>query len=693
MSWLEALPAFLVTIAVLVVPGAAITLAFGVRGVTAVVLTPLASVSIIGLTTLLGTVLPLPWSALPIAIMTVVLCAIVVGLRLLLRPHWSTGAVVRDGRRYGWAFAAAAVGAFVLVAWRVVDAFGDPGNISQTFDNIYHLNAVRYILDTGDASPLHIASLTWNVDHISSYYPDTWHALVATVAQLSGATIPVAVNAANIAIAAVIWPLGGLLLSRVILGNRPIAVLAAGVLSAAFGAFPLRMLDFGVLYPNLLSISLLPGVLAVVAAGFGLGIRPAQSPLVRWLLVAAVVPGLALAHPSTLVALLGFTVPIAVVAGIRLVGRMRAAHAKPLAYVVRGVIAAVVLAGAVILFIKARPASELAFWQPWQNTPKAFWQALSSSMQNMPVDWVILVLTVLGIIGAFVMKRGRWVVFSYAIGVFLYVVVSSFPDSMFRYLFTGTWYSDSNRLAALIPAVALPVAMLGVVWLYDLVNALLVRLGVRSVGPETVPVTDAAAVDDQAADTAVVGEPATDAAPSAPTTRRPTTPIRAAVGAVLLVAIALTTQLGAPLAAASTSARASYSAGVQAPVLSTDEMELLSRLDDSVPAGVVVAGSPWTGASLVYAYADRSALLPAIFGDRSVDTVAIMEGLRDADSDPTVCEALRDTNTWYVLDFGGREVHNGEHVFSGFADLEDSGAVKLVDEQGDARLYQVTACQ
>ncbi|TFV94932.1 DUF6541 family protein [Leifsonia flava] len=683
MSWLEALPAFLVTIAVLVVPGAAITLAFGVRGVTAVVLTPLAGVSVVGLTTLLGTVLPLPWSALSIAIMTVLLCAIVVGLRLLLRAHWSTGPVVRDGRRYGWAFAAAAVAAFVLVAWRVIDTFGDPGNISQTFDNIYHLNAVRYILDTGDASPLHIASLTWNVDHISSYYPDTWHAFVATVAQLSGATIPVAVNAVNIAIAAVIWPLGCLLLSRVILGNRPIAVLAAGVLSAAFGAFPLRMLDFGVLYPNLLSISLLPGVLAVVAAGFGLGIRPAQSPLVRWLLVAAVVPGLALAHPSTLVALLGFTVPIALVAGSRLLARMRASGARPIDYVVRGLIAAVVFGGAVALFVIARPSSALAFWQPWQSPTKAFWSAITAGMQNMPVDWVILVLSVLGIIGAFVMKRGRWVVFSYAIAVFLYVVVSSFPSGVFRYLFTGTWYSDSNRLAALIPAVAVPVAVLGAVWLYDLIGALLVRLGVRSTDPQTVAATEAAAVD--VADT--------DAAPSAPAIRRPTTPVRVLVGAVLLVAIAVTTQLGAPLAAASASARGAYSAGVQAPVLSTDEMELLSRLDDKVPAGVVVAGSPWTGASLVYAYADRSALLPAIFGDRSVDTVAIMEGLRDADSDPSVCEALRDTNTWYVLDFGGREVHNGEHVFSGFADLEDSGAVKLVDEQGDARLYQVTACQ
>ncbi|KQX06403.1 MULTISPECIES: DUF6541 family protein [unclassified Leifsonia] len=679
MSWLEALPAFLVTIAVLVVPGAAITVAFGVRGVTAVVLTPLASVSVIGLTTLLGTVLPLPWSALPIVIMTILLCAIIVGLRLLLRRHWSMGPVVRDGRRYGWAFTAAAVAAFLLVAWRVIDAFGQPGNISQTFDNIYHLNAVRYILDTGDASPLHIASLTWNVDHISAYYPDTWHALVATVAQLSGAAIPVAVNAANIAIAALIWPLGCLLLSRVILGNRPIAVLAAGVLSAAFGVFPLRMLDFGVLYPNLLSISLLPGVLAIVAAGFGLGIRPAQSPLVRWLLVAAAVPGLALAHPSTLVALLGFTVPIAAVAGVRLVGRMRAAHAKPLDYVVRGLIAAVVFAGAALLFVKARPASELAFWQPWQNTPKAFWSAVSSSMQNMPVDWVIVVFTVLGIVGAFVMKRGRWVVFSYAIAVFLYVVVSSFPDSMFRYLFTGTWYSDSNRLAALIPAVALPVAAIGVVWLYDLIGALLVRFGMRS-APAPAGSTDAAAVVD-------------DAAHSGPATRRPTTPVRAVVGAVLLVAITLATQLGAPLAAASASARGAYAAGEQAPVLSNDEMELLSRLDDKVPAGVVVAGSPWTGASLVYAYADRSALLPAIFGDRSVDTVAIMEGLRNADADPMVCDALRDTNTWYVLDFGPREVHNGEHVFSGFADLEDSGAVKLVDEEGDARLYEVTACQ
>jgi hypothetical protein len=46
----------------------------------------------------------------------------------------------------------------------------------------------------------------------------------------------------------------------------------------------------------------------------------------------------------------------------------------------------------------------------------------------------------------------------------------------------------------------------------------------------------------------------------------------------------------------------------------------------------------------------------------------------------------------YVLDFGSKEVHGGDHPFPGFEDLSESSAVKLVLQHGSAKLYQVTAC-
>ena len=33
-------------------------------------------------------------------------------------------------------------------------------NASLTFDNVFHLNAIRYVLDTGAASPLQLGQMT-----------------------------------------------------------------------------------------------------------------------------------------------------------------------------------------------------------------------------------------------------------------------------------------------------------------------------------------------------------------------------------------------------------------------------------------------------------------------------------------------------------------------------------------------------
>jgi hypothetical protein len=663
MNWIDALPAIVAAIAVIGVPGTIVALAFGVRGVTFAGLVPLAGVSVIGIATVANHIIAFDWGILPVAATTIVLAGAVLGLRLGLRRWWRPALHV-EGGWYGWASGAAVTIAAVLLAWRLTTIFGEPGNISQTFDNVYHLNAVRYIMDIGDASPFRAGSLTYVYDQIASYYPDTWHAIAALVAQLSGGDIPVAVNALNVVIGAAVWPLGVLLLTRLIFGPRPVGALLTGVLAPAFAAFPYLMVEFGVLYPNLLSIALLPGVLALIVAAAGLGTRVASNSLVLWMLVLAAVPGLALAHPSSLIALIGFSAPIAVTALFLTLRRMRAAGSPALHLVGVIVLALAAFGAAAVVFLVARPAQEIAFWGPWMDVLPALSGPFTSGVMGMPVDWILCVLTIAGLVAPFVTRRNRWLVASWAVAAFLYFVAAAVPHGIIvRYLFVGTWYNDAYRLTALLPVLALPVAVGGAIWLWDLAVA-----GIRRLGRDR------------------DGDPR-------PARDRESGKVVPVVGVVLLAVIAFGTQFGEHLTTRTTLAQSLYRMDDDSPLLSTDEAALLERVDETVPEGDVVAGNPATGASLVYAFADRPALLPAIFGDRRGATAELMRGLRDANTDPEVCDAVREAHAWFVLDFGERGVHASDDRIAGFSDLADSGAAELVDEEGEARLYEVTACR
>ena len=59
-----------------------------------------------------------------------------------------------------WAPFAAFVVAAALLAWRTVQVMGTPASISQTYDAVFHLNSVRFALDTGQASSLTIGAMT-----------------------------------------------------------------------------------------------------------------------------------------------------------------------------------------------------------------------------------------------------------------------------------------------------------------------------------------------------------------------------------------------------------------------------------------------------------------------------------------------------------------------------------------------------
>ena len=77
--------------------------------------------------------------------------------------------------------------------------------------------------------------------------------------------------------------------------------------------------------------------------------------------------------------------------------------------------------------------------------------------------------------------------------------------------------------------------------------------------------------------------------------------------------------------------------------------------------------------------------------DLSKDRTTVMERLGEAATDPAVCDAVDRLGVRFVLDFGDREVHGATHTYDGIDDL-DNPVFELIDQEGDARLYRLTAC-
>jgi hypothetical protein len=668
LSWFDAAPQFVLGVALLFLPGLAVAAAARLRGLRAVAVAPGISVSLVAVSAIAAPFAGLSWSLLPVLGVTVVVAGIAFAASTVLaRKNTADGTTRADRQPWSLALApviAVAVAA-LLIGRRLMEAMGQPDSFSQTFDNVFHLNAIRYILDTGSGSSLTLNSMTG-----AASYPAAWHDLVSLLVGVSGDGIPASVNVVSLLVAAVVWPLGCVYLARTVWGVRPAVSISAGVCSAAFGAFPISLLDFGVLYPNFLAVALLPSVIAVGLDALGLSAERIQSRLIALLLLLAVLPGLALAHPSAAMAWIALMLPPAVFVWVRSLSRTvksrtgRGRVAASVALVVAFVVGAVAIR---LLWDVVRPPAEAAFWPPVETTGQAIGQVISSSAIGRPVAWAIMALTLLGAYLTIRSPRHLWLLGTYAMAGFLYVVVSSFRADEFRLFVTGIWYNDPPRLAALLPLVTIPLASRGALWVWDLLSQVLPG---RKQGP-------------------VQGQG--DEAVKRPAVSRRAT-ITAIAGTVMVLVLAVGTQRG-NVSQAAESMAASYRLSENSPLISSDEMALIERLPAEVPEDALMVGNPWNGSSLAYAFADRKPIQLHILSAVPEGTAALLNGPAPSRDDPTVCPAVDRLNIEYILDFGHREVHGRDSGYKGLDSLIASGMATLQDSEGEAKLYKLQLCQ
>lgn len=148
----------------LVGPGALVAAGAGLKWPLAVAVGPALTYGVVGLAIVPFGAIGIPWTATTAVTALVVVGAAAYGLTRGMRSLL--------GRRLGihvaapspalWPILTVAAGTLLgvlLIGWAAVRGIPDWQSIPSTWDAVWHANTVRFILDTGQASPTHMGEL------------------------------------------------------------------------------------------------------------------------------------------------------------------------------------------------------------------------------------------------------------------------------------------------------------------------------------------------------------------------------------------------------------------------------------------------------------------------------------------------------------------------------------------------------
>ncbi|MDR6866302.1 hypothetical protein J2Y69_000894 [Microbacterium resistens] len=638
---------------VVFVPGLLIGSGLGLRGLRLWSAAPGVSVALLSVLAILLPVAGIRWGLLPVGIATAVVAGLVWLVAALVRrggraaaptapsPSPSPSPSLPSSRRGTLLLVCGlAIGA-VLNAARLMTYVGRPEAISQTNDAVFHLNALRWIAESGSASSFDLTGFLGG----SGFYPGAWHA-VASLAEMDPSAAPVAANAVALVIAALIWPLGIAALVRSVLGGSGSRAAAfAAALSGGLLVFPQLMFEWGVLYPYALSLSLVPAAIALTIDALNGWSRSWRSAIGPGLAALSGVAAIGIAQPSSVLlwgifVLVWATVSLASSPAIR-------RKAWRWALLVAGWAVLAVL-WAIFTWLTG-PVT----WRSYRSPLGAGADVLLNAHSQVPMALGMSVLMLIGIVVALRAPQWRWLVLMWALLSIAYVVAVATDLPFVKRALTGPWYGDSFRLAAVVPLAVVPLAALGLAWVVGRAERILTSPAVRRAIPAV----------------ALVGI--------------------AAVGAVWIAAMPVV-QLRI---AAETDPQSRYAINDRS-YLSSDEYALIRRLPETTPADAVILGNPSTGSSFAYLLADRNMVVRTWSPPMTEAWEVIASRLRDAGTDPAVCAALAAYGSpGYVLDFGPGKEGPGLYVMKGMTDFEDRPGFEQVDHEGDASLWRITACR
>jgi D-galactosaminyltransferase len=262
----------LVALLLLVVPGAIVARTAQLTWPSSVAVGPALTYGVVAFAILPMGAVGVPWNAWTALLALVVVVILVTVAQLTLSRFREREAEARAAT-IGPALVVASgvvLGA-LLIGFAAMRGIPHWQSIPSTWDAVWHANTVRFILDTGQASPTHMGDLRNVETHDSLYYPSTFHALAAIQVQLTGAAPTTAYTLNSLAAAVWLFPVSAAVLTWNVLRPRTDqwrtagAAATAGALSASFTAVPYVEFDTASM-PNLAAYGVAVPTFALIAS-------------------------------------------------------------------------------------------------------------------------------------------------------------------------------------------------------------------------------------------------------------------------------------------------------------------------------------------------------------------------------------------------------------------------------------------
>lgn len=558
----------------------------------------------------------------------------------------------------------------VLTCRALLRGIGNPGTASQGWDPIFHLNALRWIQESGNATPWGIAPI-FGAGR-PTYYPSGWHSAVALFPDVTAAA-----NLSSVVIGGIIWPIGLAFLASAVVPRHPAVWALTPLLGASFISFPFAQLLRSGQWPNGLATALVPATAAVAIlllrrlTSGERGVTTRGQNILLGVVCAAALGGCVAAHPSTIFALAVAVLPF-VAAGL-LPLFLRGPRRRP--WITGAATAGAVLA-AVLLYSALAGFKLLAGVMAYRRAVRAVIpDSVNLALFDLPQfpalrtpspDDFNLVVGLLAIVGAIIavfVREARPLAVSWLAFVVLYVLAAG-PENGLRWL-TGFWYKDTQRIAPFIAMAGSILAALTIV----VITGTVIR-----------------AVSARWPDAAVSGRWKVPAALF-------TGCVMVITGAIYFSSAAYRSVDRVAVAAQNYAVSAKPGNGV----LSSGEQAFIQRAGALLPADAVVIGDPFNGETYFYALTGRHVVYTQL-GAATASSAAkelLRTGFNRLHTDKSVCAALLKVGaTHFYQDIAGGS-HGSASLKSwpGFYNVSTDQGFEQVAADGGRALYRITACR
>ncbi|HEU4360158.1 MAG TPA: DUF6541 family protein [Mycobacterium sp.] len=459
-----------IALLVLILPGTIIGVAARLSWPVAVAVGPALTYGAVGLAIVPFGAVGIPWNAWTALATVAVLAAAVAGLAAVLaRRRDAETEPPATGAAQVVTVAAGVVLGAALIGWAAWRGIPHWQSIPSTWDAVWHANTVRFIIDTGQASPTHMGELRNVETHATLYYPSAFHALTAVLCQLTGAAPTTGCTLAALAASVWLFPVSAALLTRRLLRHRrpAAAAAAAAALSASFTALPYvefgtgampNLAGYGIAVPAFVLVTSVPAhrdrIAIAVLALVGVFSVHLTGGVVTILLVAAWWLGAGLRHPvrgrgADLTALAAVAVPAALLLTPQLLSVSKQAD---------------IIAGHSFLTHEGR-----------RSGLRDALLLHTRHLNDFPIQYALIGLAAVGA-ALLLAKKVWWPLALWAVLVVAIVHSSAplgGPAGAAIGAFTDLFYNDPRRLAAMLTLLVAPTAGIGLAALVWLVVRLL----------------------------------------------------------------------------------------------------------------------------------------------------------------------------------------------------------------------------